>query len=48
MLFRSFVNNVGNAKYGVIGFDLATLCGCNEDYYGKPRWFGVSLSYNYK
>jgi hypothetical protein len=31
----------------VIGFDLATLCGCNEDYYGKPRWFGVSLSYNY-
>ena len=43
-----FVNNVGDAKYGVIGFDLATLCGCNEDYYGKPRWFGVSLSYSYQ
>ncbi len=43
-----FVNNVGDAKYGVIGYDLATLCGCNEDYYGKPRWFGVTLSYNYQ
>lgn len=43
-----FVNNVADAKYGVIGFDLATLCGCNEDYYGKPRWFGVSLSFSYQ
>jgi iron complex outermembrane receptor protein len=43
-----FVNNLANEKYGVIGFDLATLCGCNEDYYGKPRWFGVTLSFNYQ
>lgn len=43
-----FVNNVADEKYGVMGFDLATLCGCNEDYYGKPRWFGVSLSYSYQ
>jgi iron complex outermembrane receptor protein len=43
-----FVNNVGDEKYGVVGFDLATLCGCNEDYYGKPRWFGVSLNYSFQ
>jgi iron complex outermembrane receptor protein len=44
----AYVNNVADAKYGVMGFDLATLCGCNEDYYGRPRWFGVSLSFNYQ
>lgn len=44
----AFVNNVADERYGVMGFDLSTLCGCNENFYGKPRWFGVTVSYNYK
>jgi hypothetical protein len=27
----------------VVGFDLAQLCGCNEEAQGKPRWWGVSV-----
>lgn len=42
-----FVNNFTDERYGVIGYDLATLCGCNEDLYGKPRWWGVTLRYNF-
>lgn len=44
----AFVNNVADERYGVIGFDLATLCGCNEDYYGKPRWWGLSVNYSFQ
>jgi hypothetical protein len=32
---------------GTIGFDLATLCGCNEVAYREPRWYGVSVRYNF-
>lgn len=39
----AFVNNIANKHYTVVGFDLAQLCGCNEEAQGKPRWFGVSL-----
>lgn len=39
----TFVNNITNKHYTVVGFDLAQLCGCNEEAQGKPRWFGVSL-----
>jgi iron complex outermembrane receptor protein len=38
-----FVNNLTDKVYKVGGFDLATLCGCNEESYGKPRWFGVRI-----
>lgn len=41
-----FVNNIADERYVVTGFDLATLCGCAEEAYGKPRWYGVSLRYN--
>lgn len=42
-----FVNNLADARYEVMGFDLSTLCGCNERAYGKPRWFGASLRYRF-
>ena len=42
-----FVNNIANARNETIKFDLATLCGCNEVAYVKPRWFGGSLRYNF-
>jgi iron complex outermembrane receptor protein len=42
----AFVDNLTDERYKVSGFDLATLCGCNEEAYGKPRWYGVRLRYN--
>ena len=42
-----FVDNVFDERYNVIGFDLATVCGCNEEAQGKPRWAGVSARYNF-
>lgn len=37
------VRNVTNEKVGVQGFDLATLCGCNEVSYRPPRFVGLNL-----
>lgn len=45
--FTLFVNNIANARNETIKFDLATLCGCNEAAYIKPRWFGAILHYNF-
>jgi len=41
------VSNLTNDKAGIQGFDLASLCGCNEVSYQPPRWYGVSLRYNF-
>jgi len=35
--------NVTDEKAGMQGYDLASLCGCNEVSYRLPRWYGVSL-----
>jgi iron complex outermembrane receptor protein len=35
--------NVTDEKAGLQGYDLASLCGCNEVSYRPPRWYGVSL-----
>lgn len=43
-----FVNNLADERYVHTGFDLATLCGCAEEAYGKPRWYGVSLRRNWR
>ena len=37
------INNVTDERAGIQGFDLATLCGCNEVSYQPPRWYGVSV-----
>jgi iron complex outermembrane receptor protein len=37
------VRNLTDKKAGVMGYDLASLCGCNEVSYHPPRWFGVSI-----
>jgi len=46
--FTFFVENLADARNETIKFDLATLCGCNEVAYIKPRWFGASLRYNFR
>jgi len=45
----AFVNNVTDEEYIVQTFDLSTtaLFGMTEQYYGRPRWWGVSLRYNW-
>lgn len=39
--------NLTDARAGTQGFDLATLCGCNEVAYRAPRWFGFNVKVNY-
>jgi iron complex outermembrane receptor protein len=41
------VRNVTDTDAGILGFDLATACGCNEVSYQPPRWFGFNIRYNF-
>ncbi len=41
------VNNITDERIGIQGFDLATLCGCNEVSYQPPRWYGLNVRLNY-
>ena len=41
------VRNVNDARAGVQGFNLATLCGCNETSFQPPRWYGVNVTYRF-
>lgn len=41
------VDNVTNKRIGMQGFDLATLCGCNEVSYRLSRTFSVKARYNF-
>ena len=45
----AFVHNVTDEEYIVQTFDLSTtdLFGMTEQYYGRPRWWGVSFRYNW-
>jgi iron complex outermembrane receptor protein len=43
-----FVDNLADARYKITGFDLPTLCGCNEEAYGRPRWAGFRLRYRWQ
>ena len=42
-----YIKNIGDVRYRMISYDLATLCGCNEESYGAPRWYGVIASYTF-
>lgn len=41
------VKNLTNAHAGIQGFDLATLCGCNEVSYQPPRWIGLNAKFKF-
>lgn len=45
----AFVHNVGDEEYKVQAFDLSGIevFGMTEQYYGRPRWWGVSARYNW-
>lgn len=42
-----FVNNIFDEEYLVQTFDLATVLGMTEQYYGLPRWVGGSVRFNF-
>ena len=37
------INNITDERAGIQGFDLATLCGCNEVSYRAPRNWAVQV-----
>jgi len=37
------IRNVTNERAGIQGFDLATLCGCNEIAFQPPRFIGMNI-----
>jgi iron complex outermembrane recepter protein len=41
------VRNLTDERAGVQGFDLASLCGCNEVSYRAPRSYAVNVKYNF-
>lgn len=45
--FTLAVRNVTNVRTGVIGFDLAGLCGCNQISYKPPRLFTLEARYEF-
>ena len=42
-----FAENITGEEYVVQSFDIAALLGWIEEYYGRPRWVGGSLSYKF-
>ena len=42
-----FANNITDEEYIVQSFDLAAALGWIEEYYGRPRWVGGSVTYNF-
>ena len=45
--FALIVHNLTDERVGIQGFDLATLCGCNEISYKPPRWYGINFRYSF-
>lgn len=45
-LLQAFVTNLTDEAYEFERFDLSTLCGCTNEHYGSPRWYGVSARYS--
>ena len=42
-----FVDNFSDARNMTIGYELAAVCGCDEQSFGYPRMYGARLRYNY-
>lgn len=41
------VRNITDERAGQMGYDLATLCGCNEESWQAPRYYGVNMRYSF-
>ncbi len=40
---KAYVRNLFEENYVETAFDIATLCGCSQIQYSKPRWWTVSI-----
>ena len=43
----AFVNNLSDEEYRAYSFDVTNLFGFNQVAYGRPRWAGVTVNYNW-
>lgn len=41
------VRNVTDERAGQMGYALATLCGCNEESWQPPRYYGFNMRYSF-
>ena len=39
--------NLTDERAGIQGFDLASLCGCNEVSYRAPRFYSIGVRHNF-
>jgi iron complex outermembrane receptor protein len=42
--FSIDVNNVFNKKFVESSFDVSTICGCSQTFYGKPSWWSFTVA----
>jgi iron complex outermembrane receptor protein len=42
-----FIDNFSDTRNQNIGFELSTVCGCDEQSFGTPRMYGARVRYNY-
>ena len=42
-----FVDNFSDTRNMNIGYELAAVCGCDEQSFGYPRMYGAKIRYNY-
>jgi len=42
-----YIENFSDTRNMNIGFELSTLCGCDEQSFGLPRMYGARVRYNY-
>ena len=42
----AFLYNFSDSRPQNVGFELSTICGCDEFSIDKPRWWGINLRYN--
>lgn len=43
----AFLNNFTDARPQNVGFELSTVCGCDEYSVDRPRWWGVNVRRNF-
>jgi len=42
-----FVNNIADKEYRAYTFDFTGAAGFNQQFFGPPRWFGGSLTFEF-
>ena len=43
----AFIKNLTEEEYRVYNFDFTAMTGYAQNFYGKPRWAGISVNYSF-